>query len=83
MPQPTEARDGAALAGYLCAGGAKTMFVAAADHSMLPVPSRVPQTSRLLKIALSAREAKLLARRHIRFHNLHQWHRRSVHQLIS
>ena len=30
------------------------MFVAAADHSMLPVPSRAPQTSRLLKIALKA-----------------------------
>ena len=43
--------------GYLCAGGAKAMFVAAADpeqadHSTLPVPSRAPQTGRLLKIAL-------------------------------
>ena len=31
-----------------CARGAKAMFVAAADHSTLPVPSRAPQTIRLL-----------------------------------
>ena len=45
--------------GYLCAGGGKATFVAAADHSTLPVPSRAasaadqPKTSRLLNIALS------------------------------
>ena len=30
---------------YLCARGAKAIFVAAADHSTLPGPSRAPQTS--------------------------------------
>ena len=48
-----ELRGALGRLGYLCAGGAKAMFVAAADHSTLPVPSRAPQTSRLLKIALS------------------------------
>ncbi len=50
---PGELRGALGRLGYLCAGGAKAMFVAAADHSTLPVPSRAPQTSRLLKIALS------------------------------
>ena len=32
------ARWGLGRLGYLCAGGGKAMFVAAADHSMLPGP---------------------------------------------
>ena len=39
--------------GYLCAGGAKALFVAAADHSMLLGPSTAPQTIGLLTAALS------------------------------
>ena len=54
---PGDLRGALGRLGYLCAGGAKAMFVAAADpeqadHSTLPVPSRAPQTGRLLKIAL-------------------------------
>ena len=33
-----ELRGALGRLGYLCAGGAKAMFVAAADHSTLPVP---------------------------------------------
>ena len=39
-----ELRGALGRLGYLCAGGGKAMFVAAADHSTLPVPSRAPQT---------------------------------------
>ena len=41
--------------GYLCAGGGKAMFVVGADpeHAACTRTSRAPQTSRLLKIALS------------------------------
>ena len=35
---PCELRSALGRLGYLCAGGAKAMFVAAADHSMLPGP---------------------------------------------
>ena len=35
---PGELRGALGRLGYLCAGGAKAMFVAAADHSMLPGP---------------------------------------------
>ena len=35
---PGELRGALGRLGYLCARGAKAMFVAAADHSMLPVP---------------------------------------------
>ena len=35
---PGELRGALGRLGYLCAGGAKAMFVAAADHSTLPVP---------------------------------------------
>ena len=39
--------------GYLCAGGGKAIFVAAADLFMLPAPSRAPQTIGLLTWAHS------------------------------
>ena len=35
---PGELRGALGGLGYLCAGGAKAIFVAAADHSMLPGP---------------------------------------------
>ena len=35
---PGELRGALGRLGYLCARGAKAMFVAAADHSMLPGP---------------------------------------------
>ena len=50
---PGKLRGALGRLGYLCAGGAKAMFVAAADHSTLPVPPRGPQTIRLLTGALS------------------------------
>ena len=50
---PGELRGALGRLGYLCAGGAKAMFVAAADHSMLLGPSTAPQTIRLLTAALS------------------------------
>ena len=38
LSAPGELRGALGRLGYLCAGGAKAMFVAAADHSTLPVP---------------------------------------------
>ena len=35
---PGELRGALGRLGYLCARGAKAIFVVAADHSMLPVP---------------------------------------------
>ena len=57
---PGELRGALGRLGYLCAGGAKAMFVAAADLSMLPVPSREPQTIELSIAALSGIHCALI-----------------------
>ena len=52
---PSELCGALGRLGYLCARGAKALFVAAADHSMLPGPRTLLSAadSRLLIAALS------------------------------